>query len=88
MACTFTIELSGTADDLVRKAKQMIESANGTLSGDTSSGSYNVKIPVAGSIEGHYTIRGSSIAFEITKKPMLVPCSTIEHFLREQLRSA
>jgi hypothetical protein len=87
MACTFDIELSGSAPEIVQKAQEMVTEAGGTFSGDTSSGSYQLKIPV-GSIEGTYSLSGSTIRFDITKKPMLVPCGTIESFLRERLAKA
>lgn len=87
MACTFDIDLPGSADEIVGKARSMIENAGGSFSGDASQGDYRLKLPI-GSVEGTYTILGSSIRFDITKKPMLVPCGTIESFLRERFKSA
>lgn len=87
MACKFSIDLPDGAADIVAKAKKMIEEANGTFSGDSSTGTYTVKLPV-GSVQGKYDVSGGAINFEITKKPMLVPCSAIESFLRDRLKSA
>lgn len=86
MACTFTIDLSRSPEDIVEKAKQMIEENGGSFAGDVIKGGYRVKLPI-GSVEGNYTIEGSSIRFDITKKPMLVPCGAIESFLRDRLKS-
>lgn len=80
--------MSGTAENLVQQAKKMIEDANGAFDGDTATGTYKVKLPVGGAIEGKYDVDGSAVTFSITKKPMLVPCSTIESFLKGQLRNA
>lgn len=86
MACTFNIELPGTAEAVVQKAQSLIEQAGGSFSGSTSDGSYVVKLAV-GSVQGTYTIDGSAIRFDITKKPMLVPCGTIERFIRDRFKS-
>ncbi|MBX2812997.1 MAG: hypothetical protein KTR25_14370 [Myxococcales bacterium] len=88
MACTFSINLPGTPDELVQKARQMICDAKGSFEGNVANGTYSVKLPVGGAIEGKYDIDGGSITFTITKKPMLVPCSTIESFLRSQFSKA
>lgn len=87
MACKFEVDVSGTPEVIVDKAQKMIIDAGGSFSGDTAEGNYKVKLPV-GSVEGKYTVSGSKIGFEITKKPMLVPCSAIESFLRDRLKSA
>ena len=86
MACQFDIELTSTPDDLVQKAQEMVHGAGGSFAGDTERGEIKVKLPV-GAIEGTYVIESGSIRFQIDKKPMLVPCGTIETFIRDRLKS-
>lgn len=85
MACTFDIQLPLGAPEVVARARKMVEDAGGSLTGDDNQGSYKLKLPV-GSVEGSYTVAGTALRFEITKKPMLVPCSAIEGFLRDRLK--
>ena len=86
MACTFDIDLPGSADDIVQRAQKMVEDAGGEFAGNTDGGNYKLKLPV-GSVEGNYVIEGGHVRFDITKKPMLVPCSAIESFLRDKLKA-
>lgn len=85
MACTFQIDLPGAAEDIIAQAKSMIEKQGGTFNGTESAGSYALKLPV-GTVEGTYSVVGKAIQFDIKKKPMLVPCGTIESFIRGHLK--
>lgn len=83
--CTFDIAYSGSPDDLVSRARSMVEDAGGQFAGDASSGQYTVKLPL-GEVRGEYRVRSGGLEFEITKKPMMVPCRAIESFLRDKLQ--
>jgi hypothetical protein len=82
--CSFAIAYSGSAEELVAKARSMIEDAGGAFSGDTERGNYTVKLPL-GEVRGEYRVEPGGLAFQITKKPMMVPCAAIETFLRSKL---
>ncbi|NJK89119.1 MAG: hypothetical protein HC923_06740 [Myxococcales bacterium] len=82
--CRFSIAYGGSPDELVQKARTMVQKAGGTFDGSTDRGSYAVKLPL-GQIQGNYTIDAGSLAFEITKKPMMVPCGAIEGYLKSRL---
>jgi hypothetical protein len=82
--CSFSINYSGAARDVVSKARSMIEDAGGSFSGDEIKGLYTVKLPL-GDVQGEYTVETGRLAFKITKKPMLVPCAAIETYLRSKI---
>jgi len=68
----------------LNKAKAAIESQNGNFSGDTTSGDFDVTV-FANTIKGSYTITGKNLHLTITDKPFLIPCSTIESFLKSKI---
>jgi hypothetical protein len=82
--CSFSIGFSGEASDVVAKASSMIRDAGGSFSGDEGRGTYTVKLPL-GEVRGEYTVEPGRLAFQITKKPMMVPCAAIESFLRAKI---
>jgi len=83
MSCKFSIPISGSAEEMLAKAKKAVESQGGEFNGDTSSGTFHVK--VMGTIEGSYTVAGNELLINIANKPMFIPCGTIEGFLKSQL---
>ncbi|MEO8763831.1 MAG: hypothetical protein ABI416_06075 [Ginsengibacter sp.] len=82
--CNFTIPFSGNADIVLAKAKGAIESQQGAFSGDNNSGSFEVTV-FANTIKGIYQVKGQNLNLTITHKPFLVPCSTIEGFLKSKI---
>lgn len=83
MACNFSIPFNGTAQEVYAKAQSAIQGQGGTFSGNEQSGSFSVS--VMGTISGSYTITGQQIDVNIDSKPMFIPCSTIESFLKKQI---
>jgi len=81
--CSFNIPVSGNIQHVLGKAKTAIEKQGGSFTGDELSGSFNVN--VLGNIEGSYTITGMEMFVDITSKPIFIPCSQIESFMRSQL---
>lgn len=75
--CQFSIPFSNDAESLIQRAKQQIEKAGGTFTGDSSQGNFEASTPI-GAIVGSYQIEGQEIALSITKKPFLLSCSKIE----------
>lgn len=83
-ACIFSIPFSGEAAVILEKAKAAVESQQGTFTGDTDSGNFEVTV-FANTIKGLYVISGAHLNITITHKPFLIPCSTIEGFLKSKI---
>jgi hypothetical protein len=83
-ACKFIIPLAGSPEDTLNKARSMMQSQGGSFEGDTSAGHFQVSV-FGSTIAGSYTVVGQDMTIVIEDKPFLVPCSTIEGFLRNQL---
>ena len=82
--CNFSIPFSGEAEIILNKAKAAIESQEGTLAGDSHSGNFEVTV-FANTIRGIYVVTGQNLNLTITHKPFLIPCSTIEGFLKSKI---
>ncbi|MFN8244404.1 MAG: hypothetical protein U0X40_10165 [Ferruginibacter sp.] len=83
-ACNFSIEFSGTAEDITQKARQIVEVKGGNFSGDTSTGKFDISMLGAG-IAGSYTVNGNALDITIEEKPFFVPCDTVENYFRYKL---
>ena len=82
--CNFIIPFSGSPNDILSKAQTAIQNQDGIFDGDDTSG--NFKVSVMGStIKGSYSVMGQDLDIVIESKPFLIPCSTIESFLRNKL---
>lgn len=75
--CEFTRLITGSAIEVIQRARQPIQAAGGSLDGDAQRGIIRIPTPV-GEIAGEYTVTGGTIAFRITQKPFFVPCAVIE----------
>ena len=84
MACEFYIPFSGDAEVVLARAKKTVEGQGGQFTGDTESGDFDVAI-FGNKIVGNYIINGTTLNISITDKPFLIPCSTIEGYLKNQL---
>ena len=84
MACDFSIPFSGSADDVLAKARKAVEGQGGNFNGDTNRGDFHVSV-FGNKIVGDYTVSGQTMQINITDKPFMVPCSAIEGFLKNQL---
>jgi hypothetical protein len=83
-ACNFSIPFSGNAEAILAKAKAAVDGQNGNFDGDANSGSFEVSV-FANLIKGNYQVEGNLLKLEIFNKPFLVPCSTIEIFLKSKI---
>ena len=83
-ACNFTIPFSGDPQDVLRKAQSAVQQQGGTFTGDNNSGRFDVSV-FGNTIKGSYTVQGQSLEIVIESKPFLIPCSTIEGFLKSQI---
>jgi len=84
-ACSFDRTFSGSAGDLIARARKGIEGAGGSSNGDDAGGVFRIPSPL-GDLEGSYFIQGNTAHFEIAQKPFLVSCSTIEGTVDQFLR--
>jgi hypothetical protein len=82
--CNFSIQFSGEAKTILAKAKAAVESQNGNFTGDINSGNFEVSV-FNNLIKGHYNVSGQNLNLTITNKPFLIPCSTIESFLKSKI---
>jgi hypothetical protein len=82
--CNFSLKLNTNTHHIISKAKDAITSAGGNFNGNEEAGGFDINT-FMGRIEGAYTILNDEININITKKPILVPCSEIENQLRKYL---
>lgn len=82
--CNFRIPFSGDAGSVVGKAKASVQGQGGNFNGDDNGGQFNVSV-FGSTIAGNYSIVGNEMEVTITDKPFMIPCSTIEGFLKNQL---
>lgn len=81
--CSFSIDFSGSAQDVFSKAKAAVEKQGGSFAGDSNSGSFNIN--VFGNISGTYVVSGQQLQIIIEDKPMMIPCAAIESALKGQI---
>lgn len=84
MACDFSLPFSGSAEDVLAKAKKAVQNQGGSFNGDTAGGDFTVSV-FGNKIAGNYTVSGQTLNINITDKPFMVPCSAIEGFLKNQI---
>jgi hypothetical protein len=84
MACNFTIPFTGSAQDVLAKAQNAVQSQGGTFNGNDSAGSFSVSV-LGSSIAGSYAVTGQNLSIIISDKPFLVSCGVIESFLKSQI---
>jgi hypothetical protein len=84
-SCKFLIPFSGTAADIVSKAKNTVESNGGNFKGDDSFGMFNISA-FGNTIKGSYTIAGQNLEIVVEEKPFLLSCSMIESFLKSKIK--
>ncbi len=82
--CNFSINFSGTGEEVYSKAKAAIQKQGGTFNGNDDSGNFSIN--VFGSIGGSYSISGNQLNIVIEDKPIMIPCSAIENVLKTQIR--
>ena len=83
-ACQFSIPFSGSPLDILNKAKSAVDSQGGNFEGDTQGGSFDLSV-FGNTIKGSYTVSGQNLQITVDEKPFLIPCSTIEGFLKNKI---
>lgn len=72
--------------ETLRRAKAEAAKFKSRFDGDVHGGDYSLRTPL-GSIEGTYSVSGSTVCFLVERKPVVVPCALIERVLDEFLRA-
>ena len=83
--CSFNFNIESNPAEIINKVKLKIENEGGSFTGDESEGNFNLPTPV-GAIEGNYSVSDNELNIDITKKPMMLPCSMIESELEKRLK--
>ncbi len=83
-ACNFSIPFSGSAQEVLLKAKTSVQNQGGNFNGDEINGVFDVTV-FGNTIRGSYSVSGQNLDIIIDSKPFLIPCSTIESFLKNQI---
>jgi len=83
--CSFKFNIDSSPVEIIEKVKLKIENEGGNFTGDDNEGDFNLPTPV-GAIEGNYSISDNELKIDITKKPMMLPCSMIESELEKRLK--
>ena len=81
--CNFSIDFTGSAQDVFNRAKVAVEKQGGSFTGDSSGGNFSIN--VFGTISGTYTVSGQQLQISIEEKPMMIPCGAIESALKGQI---
>ncbi len=82
--CNLSIPFSAEPKMVLAKVTQAIQAQDGTLEGNENSGNFSVAV-FGNLIKGNYNIAGNTMNITISDKPMFVPCSAIESFLKSKL---
>lgn len=80
----FSVEFSGSAQELFIKIATMIHDHGGTITGGPSGGAFTVGTPL-GTVSGTFTVSGQTCTITITQRPFLLPCSVIQNFIKSHL---
>jgi len=78
------LPITGTAEELVNKARLAVEKQSGLFAGDDNQGSFSLQV-MGADIAGDYQVDGQELIISITEKPFFVPASVIEKFLLSQV---
>jgi hypothetical protein len=81
--CNFSISFSGSAEEVITRAKAAVEKQGGNFSGNASGGSFSLN--VFGAISGTFTLSGQQLNIIIEDKPVMIPCGAIENVLKSQI---
>ena len=83
--CSFKFNIESNPAEIINKVKLKIENEGGSFTGDENEGNFNLPTPV-GTIEGNYSVSNNELKIDITKKPVMLPCSMIESELEKRLK--
>jgi len=83
--CSFNFNIESSPVEIINNVKSKIENEGGSFTGDEKEGNFNLPTPI-GSVEGNYSVGDNELKIDITKKPMMLPCSMIKSELKKRLK--
>jgi hypothetical protein len=84
MGCHLTFQIQVPAAELLSQIQKLAQEYGGQFQGDEKSGRLALHF-ILGSIEGDYIIEGDKLYLNITRKPFLVGCETINTMITENV---
>ena len=82
--CQFTIPFTVTTEEILAKAKAVIERKEGHFSGNEKSGEFELSF-LGMAAKGAYTVSGKELLVSILSKPIFIPCETVENYMKSKL---
>ena len=83
-ACNFSFPIQGDPAAILQKARNAVTGQGGNFDGNEQSGNFDLTV-FGSTITGSYSVADSKMDIIISDKPFLLPCVTIEGFLKSQL---
>lgn len=83
-ACNFSFPIGGDPASILQKARSAVTAQGGNFEGNEQSGQFNLSV-FGSTIAGNYSVTGGTMDIVISDKPFMLPCVTIEGFLKSQL---
>jgi len=83
--CSSKFNIDSNPAEIINNVKSKMENEGGNFKGDENEGSFNLPTSV-GTIERNYSVSDNKLKIDITKKPMMLPCSMIESELEKRLK--
>ena len=80
----FSVDFTGSAQELFVKIATMIHDHGGTITGGPSGGAFTVGSPL-GAVAGTFMVSGQTCTITITQRPFLLPCGVIQNFIKSHL---
>jgi hypothetical protein len=84
--CAFTLRFDSTADALFQSARASILEQRGTFTGTPQQGKASLPTDV-GTVFWDFSTQGQNLRIEVTNKPWLVSCATIQQQMAELVAS-
>jgi hypothetical protein len=78
MSKSFSINFTGDASSLLKRAQKVAIENDARITGNTSKGAFSGK-----GVEGNYTVSGNTVNVTVDKKPMIVPWPLVESQLKQ-----
>jgi len=82
--CQFSIPFTVSTEEILAKAKAVIEKKEGRFTGDDHSGEFELAF-LGMTAGGTYQVVGQELQVTILSKPFFIPCETVENYLKSKL---
>lgn len=81
----FSVEFSGSAQDLFNKTSVLVHQHDGSISGGPSGGAFSVQVPIFGTVAGTFSVAGQLFTVHVTQRSFFLACGIIESFVRSNV---